>query len=422
MKNRAIIFVCMLLVGVLLNSGVQAAQEGRVSGTVQDEQGNPLPDVKITFSATEMDYKKEVTTNKKGKFTAILLDATLDYMATVEREGYVTIQEPFKAELGGVVRPAWVLVAGEGSTGEAEAPESAAPGTADISGQAGRLYADGIEAFQAGDPAKALEKFNKAAEIKPDVPEIYSAIALVHFETGAYDEALEASNRVLELKPGDPLALRVQFQTYQKLGDTEKEAALLEALKEFDSGPETAVLVFNSGVAQAKSGDFQGAVTSFNEAKELDPELSAAYSALARVYFDLEQYEESIEMAQQYLERDSSPEVLGVLYLAYGKLGRSDEAEQVFADLKEADPEYVGTVLQELGEAYFNAGQTAEAMALFQRVLEADPGHARAHYMLALCYVNAGDTARAKELLQKFIELAPNDPEVGVAQEMLSTL
>jgi tetratricopeptide (TPR) repeat protein len=412
----------MLVLGVLLTSGVQAGQEGRVSGTVQDEQGNPMQDVKITFAATEMDYQKEVMTNKKGKFTAILLDATLDFTVTVEREGYVTIQEPFKAELGGVVRPAWVMEAGSGSTGEAAPTESAAPGTADISGQAGRLYADGIEAFQAGDPEKALEKFDKAAEIKPDVPEIHSAIALVHYETGAYDEALEASNRVLELKPGDPLALRVQFQTYQKIGDTEKEAAALEALKEFDPGPETAVLVFNVGVEQAKTGDLEGAVETFDEARQLDPELSAAYSALARVYFDLERYEESIEMAQQYLEKGSSPDVLGVLYLAYGKLGQPDEVERVFADLKEADPEYVGTVLQELGEAYFNAGQTAEAMSIFQRVLEADPSHARAHYMLALCYVNAGDTATAKELLQKFIELAPNDPEATVAREMLSTL
>jgi tetratricopeptide (TPR) repeat protein len=422
-RKPVVVFVTSLLFTLALSSGVWAGQEGRVSGQVQDEQGNPIQDVKVTFSAVGMDYQKEVTTNKKGKLTAILLDATLDFMVKVEHEGYVTIEEPFDAKLGEVVRPSWTLVAGSGSSGGAAAPSgSVAPTTADISGQAGRLYTDGIEAFQAGDPVKALEKFNKAAEMKPEVPEIHSAMALVYLETAAYDEALAASDRVLELKPGDPLALRVQFQTYQQLGDEEKEAALLEALKEFDPGPETARLIFNLGVEKVKAGNLEGAVADFLEAKGLDPELISAYSALARVYFDLGSYDESIDMAQQYLEKGSSAEVLGVLYLAYGKQGRSDEAEKIFADLKEADPAYVGTVLQQLGEAYFNAGQAGEAMPLFKRVLEANPDHPRAHYMLALCYVNAGDTAQAKQLLERFVELAPNDPEAGVAKEMLSTL
>ena len=410
------------LVVVLQAGSAEAAQEGRVSGTVLDEQGNPIQDATVTFSAVGMDYQKEVTTNTKGKFTAILLDATLDFSVTIEKDGYVTVEEPFKAKLGGVVRPQWTLVAGADADRAGASGSSATPGTADISGQAGRLYADGIEAYKGGDPEKALEKFQKAAELQPEVPEIRSATALVYFETGAYDEALAASDEVLNMKPGDPLALRIKFQTYQQLGDTEKEAEVLEALKEFDPGPETAVLIFNAGVSQVKAGNLEAAAETFAEAKDMDPELLAAYSALARVNFDLGRYEECITMAEVYLDRESSPEVLGVLYLAYGRLGREEEAEEVFVDLKREDPEYVGTVLQELGEAYFNAGETTQAMTIFQRVLEADPDHARAHYMLGLCYLNAGDTDQAKGMLETFVELAPDDPEVEVAKEMLSTL
>ena len=424
--NRPSVLVVMTVLLVLASVVPgSAGQEGRLAGTVVDPEGNPIEGVEVTCVGAETEFETTRTSNKKGRFTLLLLDATKDYVIRLEKEGFMTVEEPFDPQLGDTMRKTWTMVPGAGDSRPSGGAVETGVAPAEISGQgqAGRLYGEGYESFRAGDLDEALTQFQKVVELQPDLAEAHQALAMIYAQQGAYQESLAEADRVLELQPEDSLALKIKLEAYRGLGDHEKQEELLDSLIGTGPDPDLAPVIFNLGVAKVQAGDLAGGAVRFQQAKDADPDLLAAYSALSRVYYDMGQLEESIEQAKQYVEKDpNNGEVLGVLYLAYDQLGMAAEAAEAFEALKAANPSHMVRVFEQMGVAAFNNGETQKAQDLFEKVLELNPDHPQAHYHLALCYLSEGDTAKAKDLLTRFIELAPDDPEVPSAQEMLNSL
>lgn len=425
----------LLMIGltVLVGSAVAVppalgAGEGRVAGTVVDADGKPLAEVQITVVARDYDFETERTTNKKGRFNLLIMDATREYAIILERDGFVTIQEPIDIPLGDTLRHTWTMTPGSGGGARPAAAgmggeTSMGPSESSATGQAGRKYSQGMEAFQADDLVTAQARFEEVIELEPDLPEAHQALALVLVRQDAFAEALTETQKVLELRPDDVVALKIEHAAYQGLGNKEMEDQLLDKLIVLSPDADLARLAFNSAVGKIQAGDMEGGAARFEQVRSMDPELLPVYSALARVYFDLQQYENSVNMANEYLARDaSSGEVLGVLYLAQEALGKTEEAQATFERLKGTDSSQVGRIMQEMAVAHFNNGNLAQSQELLERVLEIQPDNAKAHYHLGLTYVSMGDTAKAKEMLNRFIELAPDDPDAAVAKEMIATL
>lgn len=430
MKQILVPSLILIVMGVAAVAPIEAGAEGRVAGTVIDPDGNPIVGVVITVKAIGYDYETSRTTNKKGRFTLLVMDATKDYTIQLEAEGFVTIQEPFDPPLGDTMRHTWTMVPGSGGGGGGgmggPAVDSGAdlgPSEADIRGAAGRKYQQGLEAFQIDDLDSARSSFEEVIEMQPDLPEAHTALALVLVRQEAFDQALAEAATVLEMRPDDIVALKIQYESYRGLGNLEMEEALLDRLIVMSPDEELARLVFNSGVHKIQAGDLAGGAVRLEQARDMTPELMPIYSALARVYFDLQRYDDSIAMANQYLTSDpGAGDVLGVLYLAYDHKGMTAEAEQTFEALKGADTQHIARVMLEMGVASFNAGNMEQAKDLFERVLAIEPDHARAHYHLGLCLVSMGDSAKGKEMLTRFVELAPQDPNAAIAREMIATL
>jgi tetratricopeptide (TPR) repeat protein len=400
-----------------------AAAQGRIFGSVIDQQDQPLPGVTVTIVNLDTNDETVRETNKKGKFTVVLLDATKRFVIRLEKEGYQSFEEALNPVVGDVLRAKWMLVEGTGGpTGVATQP-AAPTGPEVTSAKAARLYEDGAEAYDAGDLDLAIEKFEQFAADHPDVPEVHRALAMTFLRKESYPQAVAAAERLLELTPDDSVGTRIQMESYKAMGDKEGAAKALARLEELEPSAETAVLVFNSAVTLVQAGDFEGAAARFEQALEMDPELAPAHGALAGIYLNLGQYEKSVASAQRHLELEpDAAGSYGILYLDYRVLGETAKADEAFAAMKAVNPGYVGAGFLEFGIKHFNAGNVEEAREIFERVLEAAPDQAKAHYFLALCMLNAGDTAPAKELLQRFVELAPNDPDAATARDMLATL
>lgn len=416
----------MSMVGLSV-APMQAGAEGRVAGTVVDPDGNPVVGAVITVKALGYDFETSRTTNKKGRFTLLVMDATKEYSIRLEAEGFATIEEPFDPPLGDTMRHTWTMQPGSGGGGSSMAgvgtDASMGPSDADIRGAAGRKYAQGIEAFQADDLATARSRFEEVIELQPEIPEAHTALALVLIRQEAFEEALAEAEKLQEMEPVSVPALKIQYEAYRGMGNEEMEEQLLDKLIVASPDAELARMVFNSGVNKIQAGDLAGGAVRLEQVREMAPDLLPVYSALSRVYFDLGRYDDCIEMASHYLEQEpGSGDVMGVLYLAYDKKGMTEEAEQAFEALKGADSSHIARVMEELGVANFNSGNLEQARDMFERILVIQPDHARAHYHLGLCYVSMGETAKGKEMLTKFVELAPQDPDAAVAQEMISTL
>jgi tetratricopeptide (TPR) repeat protein len=412
---------------ILLFAGVDtlwAAAQGRIFGSVIDEQDQPLVGVTVTIVNLDTNDETVRETNKKGKFTVVLLDATKRFVVRLEKEGYQAFEEPLNPVVGDVLRATWRLVEGTGGpTGVATQPAAAPSGPGVTSASAARLYEAGAEAFEAGDLDLALEKFEQFAADHPEVPEVHRALAMTYLRKEDYPKAVAATERLLELAPDDSVGTRIQMEAYREMGDEEGAARALARLEELEPSADTARLVFNTAVTQVQAGDFEGAAARFEQALEMDPELAPAYGALAAIYLNLGQYEKSVANAQRHLELEpNEASSYGILYLNYRVLGETAKADEAFAAMKAANPGYLGAGFLEFGIRHFNAGNVEEAREIFERVLDAAPDEPKAHYFLALCLLSAGDTARAKELLERFVELAPDDPEAATARDMLATL
>lgn len=423
LRVAGLILMAMMVTDV---GPIQAGAEGRVAGTVVDPDGNPIVGAEIIVRAIGYEFETTRTTNKKGRFTLLVMDATKDYTIRLQADGFAPIEEPFDPPLGDTLRRTWTMVPGSGGGSRSMAPGDGAemgPAQADVKGAAGRKYQQGLDAFQVNDLTTARASFEEVIELQPDLPEAHAALALVMVRQEAFDEALVEAEKVLEAKPDDLVALKIQYESYRGLGNLEMEEALLDKLIEISPDEELARLVFNSGVHKIQAGDLAGGAARLEQVRVMAPGLMPVYSALSRVYFDLGRYDDSIAMANEYLAAEpGAGDVLGVLYLAYDKQGMTAEAEQTFEALKGADSKHIATVMIEMGVASFNSGNLQQAMEMFKRVLEIQPDHARAHYHLGLCYVSMGETSKGKEMLTRFVELAPQDPDAAVAQEMIATL
>ncbi|MDX1503069.1 MAG: tetratricopeptide repeat protein [Thermoanaerobaculia bacterium] len=420
------IFVAALL--ALAPVAARAGNEGRIAGEVVNPEGEPVADVKVTVIGTEVETSKEATTNRKGRFSMLILDATRSYKIRFEAEGYDVREEPIRLNVGGVLRGTWTLYP-EGSRG-ASAEELA---RIEAHNKMARAYNEGAELFEAGDMMGAKAKMSEALAEDPDLPQALDALARINLELAAraeegekapyYEETLEATGRLRELLPAERAPVVLSFEALAGLGRWDEAEALLPTLVEMESIREAAVGYFKIGVATIRAGDLARAKASFTRSVELRPDLKEAYLNLALIAQAEGDAETVVRHADAYLERDpGNGRALTMKYEALQALGRKEEADAAFAELASADPTVVADNFFREGTELWNDGRAQEAQAKFERVLQIVPDHPRAHYQLGLCYASAGDSAKAKQYLARFLELAPEDPEAELARQMLGSL
>lgn len=418
-RIRYALAAAALLVGLVVAGGAAHAQgQGRVLVTILDQNGTPLPDVQIDITSPEFKYEQKKKTDKRGQASILFLDATRNYLMVFSKEGFLTLEQPIKPQIGETMRHTFNLL-------PATKPAEAEGVPAELTGesQSIEVFNAGVAALQSGDQATAIAKFQESATLDPKQSAAFGAQADVFLAQNKYKEALEATDKYLELKPGDPRGMRSRYDALKGMKD-ERAAAALEELIKTDPGKETAVRVFNEGAERTRAGKMEEAITYLNRALEVDPSLEPAYSALANHYLTRKKYKEAVEVAERHLKvNPKSLEAMTVLQEAYKGLGDKAKAAEVAASM-EAQTATGGTpdeVFRQ-GVTLFNANNFERAKAAFEKVLTLDPKHAKTHYMLGLLYANSGDIAKAKEFLTKFVQMAPNDPDAETAKEALKDL
>ena len=402
-----------LLLALVPASLLLAGAEGRLKGTVEDQDGQPIVGATVVLQAQEVSFQREAKTKKGGKFVMIVADATRSYTIRIEKEGYQTIQEPVKLNVGGQLIKEWVMRLGEtvASAGMVEKHEAGA-----------KAYNEGAKAFNNGQIDDALAKFIEAGEENPELVEAFQGQAMIYSSRQQTDLALAAAEKVVALDPANVVGLRVRYDGYVENED-ERTTQALEELIAADPSPATAVRVFNAGVTAVQANDAEAAVSRFEKVIELDPTIPQAYQILGQLYNSTGEHDKAIAIGNRLLEmKPGSPEAHSVLYEAYRKTGDEAKADASWAILKSAKPEDLARALQEEGQSLFQAGNIEGATEKLKQAVDADPSNAGAHYTLGLCYLNVGDQSSAKVHLEKFIELAPDHPEAASAKDMVSYL
>jgi Tfp pilus assembly protein PilF len=442
MKALARALGCALLVLSGFAAAAHAADQGRLLGTVVGPAGAPLAGVKVVITSPDMaGYKLEKTTDARGQFSAIILDAQRQYTIHLEKQGYVTLEQPLKLKIEDTLRqsyslqPATGAAAGPGATAAPPAGQSAAasgkaapgPPPADAAEAKARhdaavVYNEGVTALKAKDAKTATAKFEQAATVDPKLAEAHAILAGLYLEQHRPADALAAADRALALEPGKPRVMLDRYQALRDLGDKQRAAQALGELAASHPGPElardVAVSLYNEAADALREKHVEDAAADLKRAIEVDRTLEPAYGALANIYLTKQDHRAALDVADRWVA--AAPQSLSALQLRYKVLAdlKDPRAQQAKAAMDSAK----GDVSNPLnhGIELYNGNRIPDATKVFESVLQTDPKNARAHYMLGLCYTNSGDLARAKEHLEAFLQLAPNDPEAASARQMLA--
>ncbi len=267
----------LLLAGFLLAASVSAqgwAGRGRLSGTVEDVEGNPVEgaSVKLTLDGAG---PEEVATNRRGRWARAGLKSG-NWVVLVSKPGFVPTEHTvlLNEYLTAADRP--VL-----ST-ELEPAEATATGTAaladDSAAQAAR------ELLEQGNALAAIEDFEGAiavfSEALPALPDGAKASVLVIIAQNQArlerdDEAIATLEKALALAPENVDALRLMSRRLTVLGRSEEARQYLERLPEdLRADPE---ILLREGVDLYNQNDFEGAVEKLTAAIEGEPEWADAY-------------------------------------------------------------------------------------------------------------------------------------------------
>ncbi|MGN6186266.1 MAG: tetratricopeptide repeat protein [Thermoanaerobaculia bacterium] len=175
-------------------------------------------------------------------------------------------------------------------------------------------------------------------------------------------------------------------------------------------------VAYNEGAELANKGDIAAALVKFEDAVKANPELTAAWIALAKTSYKTKAYPRAIEAANKALEvDDDQPDLYTVLYHSYIATGDKAKAEEAEKKM----PKNAGGLFNEAARL-INAGNDNGAEALLKQAVAADEKFSQAYYELGMIYVRGGKNADAKVALQKYLELEPNGKDAATAKEMLN--
>ena len=407
---------CLLLTA--LSTSVALAAAGRMKGIVADGAGQPLSGVTITMMAEGSDYEKKTTTKKTGRFSLTVTDGNRPYTVRVEKEGYRAAVEPFKFEGSDVMDVAWVLFSEEEAAAQADQLQAL-----EAKDKATKAYNEGAAAYNADDQDAAIGHFTAAVEANAQFDLAFAALARLYLEKEQYPEARQAAESFLAIRPDDSVGLQMLYDSYWGAGDTEKANEILSKLIAQGSSKGVAARIFNQAVAAIKAQKVDAAEKGFAKALAIDPELHQARLPLAQIYFAQEKWQDAIDMAEGYLEKDAVNGRANIVrYESYLELGDQAAADAAFAAISQNSPKAAAEVFLRDGTNFYNNGEIADATQAVETSMKLDGTNPQAYYQLGLCYASSGKNGDAKANLEKFLEMAPEHPEAASVRDMLTYL
>ena len=159
-----------------------------------------------------------------------------------------------------------------------------------------------------------------------------------------------------------------------------------------------------------------------DDAIEQFPEEAFGYFYLGEALFFQREYNEAVEQYQKAIELAAdNPDYKARLGLMYSKLGRLDEAKQIYKTILEYNDSHV-TSLVALGVLELNAYEADTALVLLNKALEIDPDYSEGYRIRALIHQKVDLYAEALADLESALLSFPTDSELWLQKISLHDL
>ncbi|MFZ5786554.1 MAG: carboxypeptidase regulatory-like domain-containing protein, partial [Acidobacteriota bacterium] len=252
--TRVLVAGCLLFLPALAFGQAQ----GRVKGEVTDQKGNPIEGAKIVITCPDISsYKKEVTTDKKGVFSTLIVDATKQYLFHVEAPGFQGVERIHKPLIGGqTLEIEFRLNTVKEAQAAAEPPGITA-------------LREGRDLIDAGKKVEARAKFEEAVTADAKLHLGWLELSLIDFEAGSHEKALTEAQKCLEANPDYAACLAAAANAARGKGDEALFEQYMAAYKV--ANPSDPAVLYNEAVAHLNKNDDAKAKPLLEQALEADP-------------------------------------------------------------------------------------------------------------------------------------------------------
>ena len=206
-----------------------------------------------------------------------------------------------------------------------------------------RLYKLALARYRAGSSAAAIDPLRHAVSLNDNFGEAHYLLGLVLRDTRAVTEAVAALERAVRVAPTLTPAREELADLYRAAGRPVDELAQLQKLASADPAAPREIAI---ALAEARQGQFDGAIATLTSAARLAPGNSQVQLALGRVY---------LAKAERTLDRRTVTLALGALERALAGTARRNEG------------------LALLGRALYLSGDYNEALRILQEAVSTTP-------------------------------------------------
>ncbi len=222
------------------------------------------------------------------------------------------------------------------------------------------LLEQGVAYMQNGQLDAAIDEFNKAIDIDPNVSAAYLYRGIAYAGQDRLSEAVADYTRAIDLDPDDPTAYLYRGSIFAQQGDL--EAALADFTSVIERDPDNALAYYLRGNIRAGDlnepgpggldGDLDAAMADYAEVIRINPEFAEVYNNRGWLLARLGRYSDGLVDIERSLDLyPQSPHVLNSRAFALVGLGRYEEAL--------ADVELSLQTLDDAWNKYVRAGALA---------------------------------------------------------------
>ena len=252
---------------------------------------------------------------------------------------------------------------------------------------------------------EGIKLLNKLLHIEPQSYWAYYYLGRIYIEQGKPNEAVRAYKQSLKINPSFHLAALALGIHYELRDQVERAIHVyLEAIDRGDTSPR--LLKRTVQLLLAKQ-DYVRVLKLLEELKSQDPGDLNNRVRIGLIYYEMKDYEraqhEFKDLIKEYPESDRLQYYLSSVY---EKLGKYDEAIQIFGKIKYGSEFYIDA-LNRHAFLLVERNQFEKAISLVEKAIEQKPGSGQLYEVLASIYEKKEKFDEALNVLNKAKEKFP---------------
>ena len=271
------------------------------------------------------------------------------------------------------------------------------------------LMNEGLNFLNKGNYNDALDKFNKALDVDPNLTEYNYYKGVTQQLLSQFDNALESFNKELSLNPNHINSLISKGTTLCILD--RKEDGIAEFDKALEIEPNNIQALNNKSIALQQLNKYDESIECLDKSIEADNSNYVSHLSKGNLKAAQEKYKEAIECYKNATEKNpNSAQAFYNMGVCYINLKQYDEAKNCFEDALKIIPDLYEALIGKATIEYEKKNYQ-EAINLFDEILKKYPCNDNILFKKGICQEELEKIEEAVKTFDEALKINPNNIE-----------